>query len=103
MNEQPSPTRWVYNGQAWTVTIAPSARKHGRTDADIWAVLNAPVAAVDDGSDPDGRTRVMLIGLATTGAVIEALVIFDEAAQAVVVHAHKPTAHTLKRLSQARR
>lgn len=94
------PPYWAFQGVRYRVTIAASTYKHGRTDDDVWAVLNAPLVYAMDGTDEHGRERVMVLGIDTHNNGTEVLALLDEQTRAVIVHAHKPTAHTRKLLGR---
>ena len=87
---------WQFEGVSYAVTISVSTYKHGRNNQDVWCVLDSPIWWIADGYDPDDRTRLFVIGTDTKTRVTEVLILLDSADTATVIHAHKPTAHTLR-------
>ena len=88
----------TYRGASGTldvVEVAPSARKHGIADADILHAWRNVLRVAEQ--DYDGESRVIAIGPARNGALLE-LVLVPEGAPTRVIHADRARRSFLDRL-----
>ncbi|MDO4241101.1 MAG: hypothetical protein Q4C71_01020 [Microbacteriaceae bacterium] len=71
--------------------VAPSARKHGISDAD--AIAAAKAAFVSGPLDTENPQRELRLGLDTAGRLLEIVVLLWDDGEIEIIHAMKARAH----------